>query len=231
MLEAIPCELLIPDVGSTRGRLSLRQGTWSRGGLCCWWELRLTSWRLDKPHDPKDGIEKRETEAVYRLFDCVAVRRTPLIEGGRNGPEGDRSSCGFREIAHPLSSLLGSANGPAIGHRSARSECKDCEHPFVQVRPSLMAPERVLTTASTATSSNRLRRTGATMLGRMGVQSHVIETSLNHIRIESQVATIYTQTRKTTSAAVQWLCFLVIAASARVISACSLTNKHQAFCH
>lgn len=40
-----------------------------------------------------------------------------------------------------------------------------------------------------------LRRTGATMLGRMGVLPHVIEAGLNHVHIESQVATIYNQAR------------------------------------
>ena len=40
-----------------------------------------------------------------------------------------------------------------------------------------------------------LRRTGATMLGEMGELPHVIEAALNHTIIQSQVATIYNQSR------------------------------------
>jgi integrase len=40
-----------------------------------------------------------------------------------------------------------------------------------------------------------LRRTGATMLGEMGVEPHVIEAALNHQVITSQLATIYNRSR------------------------------------
>jgi integrase len=40
-----------------------------------------------------------------------------------------------------------------------------------------------------------LRRTGATMLGEIGVEPHVIEASLNHVTIHSQLATLYNAAR------------------------------------
>ncbi len=55
-----------------------------------------------------------------------------------------------------------------------------------------------LVMAKSGTSSwtrHDLRRTGATMLGEMGELPHVIEAALNHTVIQSQVATIYNQSR------------------------------------
>ncbi len=40
-----------------------------------------------------------------------------------------------------------------------------------------------------------LRRTGATMLGEMGVEPHVIEAALNHLHIGGQLAALYNQAR------------------------------------
>jgi integrase len=40
-----------------------------------------------------------------------------------------------------------------------------------------------------------LRRTGATMLGEMGVEPHVIEAALNHAAIHSQLASVYNRAR------------------------------------
>ena len=40
-----------------------------------------------------------------------------------------------------------------------------------------------------------LRRTGATMLGEMGVEPHVIEAALNHAAVHSQLAAIYNRAR------------------------------------
>jgi integrase len=40
-----------------------------------------------------------------------------------------------------------------------------------------------------------LRRTGATMLGEMGIEPHVIEAALNHVSISSQLAATYNRSR------------------------------------
>jgi integrase len=40
-----------------------------------------------------------------------------------------------------------------------------------------------------------LRRTGATMLGEMGVEPHVIEAALNHVAIHSPIAAVYNRAR------------------------------------
>ncbi len=40
-----------------------------------------------------------------------------------------------------------------------------------------------------------LRRTGATLLGEMGVEPHVIEAALNHVAIHSRLAATYNRAR------------------------------------
>jgi integrase len=40
-----------------------------------------------------------------------------------------------------------------------------------------------------------LRRTGATMLGEMGVEPHIIEAALNHTSIHSSLASVYNRSR------------------------------------
>jgi integrase len=50
-------------------------------------------------------------------------------------------------------------------------------------------------TATTGWTRHDLRRTGATMLGDMGVEPHVIEAALNHTAIHSQLASTYNRSR------------------------------------
>jgi integrase len=51
------------------------------------------------------------------------------------------------------------------------------------------------TTQTTGWQRHDLRRTGATMLGELGVEPHVIEAALNHISIHSQLAATYNRAR------------------------------------
>ena len=50
-------------------------------------------------------------------------------------------------------------------------------------------------TGTAAWTRHDLRRTGATMLGEMGVEPHVIEAALNHTSIHSQLAATYNRAR------------------------------------
>ncbi len=50
-------------------------------------------------------------------------------------------------------------------------------------------------TGTTGWTRHDLRRTGATLLGEMGAEPHVIEAALNHAAIQSQLAANYNRAR------------------------------------
>lgn len=105
----------------------------------------------------------------------------------------DRETKGIL-ITAGLAKLEGSLAAPATAARGPKLKIPVKAKTAVrQVRRD--ASDVTMVDGSTIPTRHDLRRTGATMLGEMGVMPHVIEAALNHVAVHSRLAAVYNQSR------------------------------------
>ncbi len=129
-------------------------------------------------------LTRREELGEARWRDIDLVARTWTISKTKTGephtvPLSDQAVALLRSLepGHPDVRVFSTATGGRLGHWSP--ETQTIQH------------------ASNTSDWHRhdLRRTGATLLGDLGEQPHVIEAALNHATLNSQIAGIYNRSR------------------------------------